>query len=492
MRRIACFAFVFSFLACVGDDPATSGLGGGADTNGTDGGDGGDRERGGPSECAVAARCTDDGGSLVTCKGIEPCNLGCDVPSGRCKTIAASGAAGTVDATGADAAIVLDGKDTYWFDTSTGIIGKRDESGTPVGAPLRAGGGGVVSGIGFASVAQSDGSKIGVWVFRSLTIAKDAVLKVFGSDAIALIAQGDLVVDGTVSVRGDCARGIAGPGAADPTSARTGKPGESKNTNPGFKFICGGGGGGGNGTAGGDGGWASGTNPENTTVQALGGEHGTPRDKTLIDDPLLVGGGAGANGGNGTGGTTIASGGVGGGAVQLVASGTLTISGLVDAGGCGGVRGYAGTPPINTQRCRGAGGGGAGGTIFLEASAIHIVTTGRVLANGGGGGGGSTSNEPAQNADGAANAVDGARAPGGQADARRAAGGSCSPGQDGNVSGAPELAAGPCAVGDIAVAASGGGGGFGSVAARTRDATFVTDDGGVVNPAPARSIAAVK
>lgn len=191
-------------------------------------------------------------------------------------------------------------------------------------------------------------SKIGVWVFRSLTIAKDAVLKVFGSDAIALIAQGDLVVDGTVSVRGDCARGIAGPGAADPTSARTGKPGESKNTNVGFKFICGGGGG--NGTAGGDGGWASGTNPENTTVQALGGE----------------------------------------------------------------------------------------------------------------------------------------------ADARRAAGGSCSPGQDGNVSGAPELAAGPCAVGDIAVAASGGGGGFGSVAVRTRDATFVTDDGGVVNPAPARSIAAVK
>lgn len=495
MKRPGCFAFVLCLLGCVGEDAAPPGAptNGSAD-GGTDGAGGGGGPDGGPPECTTPARCSEDARSLVTCNASEPCPLGCDLAAARCKALAPSGAAGAANTAEANATSVLDAANTYWFDMATGIIGFRDDTATPTGVPLRAGGTGVVSGIGFDSVTQSDGSKIGVWSFRSLTIARSAVVKVFGGGAVALVTQKDLLVDGTIAVRGDCEKDVPGPGAAPAASARSGKQGETKLSMPqGYKYICAGGGGGGNGSAGGDGGWAAGTNFDGVTFQSLGGARGTAREKTMIDEPLLVGGGTGGSGGNGMGGGTVVDGGVGGGAVQLVSSGKLTVSGVIDAGGCGGKRGFGGATPINTHSCRGAGGGGAGGAIFLEAPLIHVTASGRVLANGGGGGGGSTSYTPGVNADGAANGVDGSRALGGAADARRATDGSCSPGQNGNVpADGSEPFANPCVAGDIAISSRGGGGGFGSIAMRTMDATFSIDEGGVVNPAPARSIAAVK
>ena len=484
MRRLGFLAFVIAFLACTGDDPPGD-VSGGSAVPGSDAGDEG-------GMCATPARCSDDGRSIVTCAGTQPCPLGCDVSGARCKEIAPSGAAGTVQASTATAATVLEAANTYWFDTSTGTIGFRDESGTPAGPPVRAGGTGLVAGIGFEVVTQNDQSKVGVWSFRSLAVGKDAVLKAFGPDALTIVSLGDIVVDGQIRVGADCTKAAPGPGSAVAASARTGKLGVVKNTNPGFKFACSGGGGGGNGTAGGAG---ADTTENNTSgpnsVQSLGGAGGTKRDKTLIDDPLLVGGGNGGGGVTAFGGdASPALGGAGGGAIQLVASGALTINGLVDAAGCGGAKGYAGTQPINTAYCRGSGGGGGGGTIFLEANVVRVTATGRVLANGGGGGGGSTSySSVAVNTDGASNADDGARARGGVADAVR---GPCSPGQDGNVPDTGEPFANPCSGTDVAVGGSGGGGGFGSIAARTSDAAVVTADGGIVNPPFARSIAAVR
>lgn len=490
MKRISSVVFLV-FLGCTGDgvkDGVAPRVDAGSDA--------------GPTACAEPARCEAD--ELVTCGARQACTLGCDAQSTRCKTIAPSGAAGTVDVSTATADTTLSEANVYWFDTQTGSIGFRDDTGTPAGVPLRAGGPGIVSGIGFQSVQQEGGPKLGVFFFRSLAVATGATVKVYGPDPIALVSLGDLTVAGTVSVSADCAKNTPGPGAPvdGPSKGLTNRV--AFNNNPGFKGICGGAGGGGNGTAGGKGGDATGSNGSAETpqqAQALGGEGGAARARTLIDQPLFVGGGAGGGGSRWpvpTPNEPVYPGGAGGGALQLAAGGTLLVSGLVDAAGCGGRRGWSGANlPVGSADCWGAGGGGAGGTIALEAGAVRIAPTGRVLANGGGAGGGCTwSNSnamPNMNEDGASNSSSAERAKGGKADARRSsAADACGPGQDGNVP-KDEFFYASCFVPtNIPVAASGGGGGSGLLGVRTRDATFVTEDGGIVNPAPARSIASVK
>jgi len=59
--------------------------------------------------------------------------------------------------------------------------------------------------------------------------------------------------------------------------------------------------------------------------------------------------------------------------------GTITVSGIINAGGCGGTQGDA---------THGGGGGGSGGAVLLEAPTVHVTATGVLAANGGGGGGG--------------------------------------------------------------------------------------------------------
>lgn len=488
MKRLS-LGLVF-LLGCTGDD-VKSGAVAPADA-GVDAG---------PTACTEPPRC--EGDELVTCGARQACALGCDAQSMRCKTIAPSGAAGAVDVSIATADTTLSEVNVYWFDTQTGSIGFRDDTGTPAGVPLRAGGPGIVSGIGFASVPQDGGPKLGVFFFRSLTVATGATVKVYGPDPIALVALGDLTVAGTVTVSADCAKNAPGPGAPvdGPTKGLTNTV--TNNTNPGYKGICGGAGGGANATAGGKGGDGNGNNGSTTTpqqAQAPGGSGGLARAKTLIDQPLFVGGGPGGGGSRWpvpTPNDPVFPGGAGGGALQLAAGGTLLVSGLVDAAGCGGRRGWSGANlPVGSADCWGAGGGGAGGTIALEGGVVRIAPTGRVLANGGGGGGGCTwSNSnamPNTNEDGASNSTNAERAKGGKADGRRTNADACGPGQDGNVP-KDEFFQASCYVPtNIPVAASGGGGGMGLIGVRTRDATYITEDGGIVNPAPARSIASVK
>jgi hypothetical protein len=94
---------------------------------------------------------------------------------------------------------------------------------------------------------------------------------------------------------------------------------------------------------------------------------------------ILRGGCPGGKGGIGTG-TTRTLGGPGGGAIYLVARGTLTINGAIDASGAGGNGG--------SSTKAGGGGGGSGGMIVIHAGTIALGANGAVAANGGGGGGG--------------------------------------------------------------------------------------------------------
>ncbi len=89
-------------------------------------------------------------------------------------------------------------------------------------------------------------------------------------------------------------------------------------------------------------------------------------------DPAFHGGCAGGSGGGG------APGGDGGGAVYLVTagSGTIQVTGAINASGAGGTGG---------QAARGGGGGGAGGFVLIDGG---TVTLGTVIAIGGGGGAG--------------------------------------------------------------------------------------------------------
>jgi hypothetical protein len=97
----------------------------------------------------------------------------------------------------------------------------------------------------------------------------------------------------------------------------------------------------------------------------------------------------GCKGQPGTGDTTSL--GHGGGAVWLIAVGTIEVDGQVDASGEGGAQS---TIPIDggagSNQFPGAG-GGAGGMIGLDAPTIHIDATGVLTAGGGGGAGGGAS-----------------------------------------------------------------------------------------------------
>lgn len=115
--------------------------------------------------------------------------------------------------------------------------------------------------------------------------------------------------------------------------------------------------GGGHGGAGGSGNTVGGVG---NTVGATGGSIGNK------DAPVTLGGAGATSGGGGIGGN-------GGGAIKVVATGTVTINGLITANG------VAGTKSADNQT---AGGGGAGGSIWVEAGTL--AGSGQVQAKGGG------------------------------------------------------------------------------------------------------------
>jgi hypothetical protein len=217
------------------------------------------------------------------------------------------------------------------------------------------GGGDVLA---FKIATQSDGSKVAVYVARSMTIRAGQNLTVSGSLPLVFIALDAIDIAGTLNGNGQTDVAIAGG-----QEVRTVR---SKGAGPG-------GGSAGTALAAGAGGSYCGTGgagaAESGAVSSGGARYGTPQIVPLV-------GGSSGGAGDGTPGS-------GGGAIQLVAGRSIVIetSGLVHVGAGGGAFGG-----ISGQE---ASGGGSGGSILLESRAVTVAGT--LAANGGGGGAGTSS-----------------------------------------------------------------------------------------------------
>lgn len=159
----------------------------------------------------------------------------------------------------------------------------------------------------------------------------------------------------------------------------------------------GGGGGGGFGAGGGNAGLGD-TNRSNgggAGTEATGGTGGGMSVGAFIRGGCRGGDGGSTNGNNGGSGqgTNHGPGSNGGGAVYLIAQGSITVqtNGAIYASGGGGNGG-------NTTS-GGGGGGGSGGLIGLDA--MTITVDGKLAANGGGGGGGAGNTDGGDGGDGA-------------------------------------------------------------------------------------------
>lgn len=297
--------------------------------------------------------CMEVGGTAMDIS----CGWGCvGDPTAHCAHVVPSGSGGVetdgVTPADVDGAGLLDVPigDGVTFDSDNGRIGTPAMANMHHGATT-----GIENGIDF----QNRGP-ISMWRFKSLTITGTVTL--VGKRPIALVADGDITIDGIVDARGLCSGFIAGPGGGNGGSA------ESEPGFPPLGYMTGGGSGAAADSGGGGGGYGS--NGGNGEDAAGGTRFGNP------EITLLVGG---AGGGAGGGGGNYGRGGGGGGALQIVSNTRIVIkTGGINAGGCGGKPG--------TGTADSGGGGGAGGTILLEAPIITI--NGTLAANGGGGGGG--------------------------------------------------------------------------------------------------------
>jgi hypothetical protein len=216
----------------------------------------------------------------------------------------------------------------------------------------------------FRIVTQPGGPDL--FVIDTPRLNLSGTLVAYGSRPVVFAVYGDATIGGQLVARpnaDDSIRPAGSGGRIAPVASWcfTGTGGGDSTTDA----VTGGGGGGAFGTDGARGG--------NGAAQAQHGTFGLENgNATLV--PLR----GGCSGGKG-GPTSADLGGWGGGAIQLSARGTLTVTGRIGAPGGGG-RGGASSTSTNG----GAGGGGSGGAILLEAAALLV--TGEVTANGGSGG----------------------------------------------------------------------------------------------------------
>jgi hypothetical protein len=301
----------------------------------------------------------------------------------------------------------------------------------------------------FAPVSQSGGPEALVLATTGLYVDAGSSLIVRGARPLILAVLGDAQVDGILDVSALFADG--GPGASVSCTVGLGGAGTSG-------AAGGGGGGGGFGGAGAAGGAPGGTG-------GGGGSNGQAEGNASLI-PLRAGcaGGAGANSGG--------KGGEGGGALQISATGTVTINGevLAEGGGGLGVGGGGGG---------GAGGGGSGGAILLEANQLGLGAASSVTANGGGGGGGAGGTALAPGHDGFNGLPDsGSNAPGGVWDGYDSGDG----GVGGALAGSPDVGG---TGGTFAGIHGGGGGGGGGVGIIRFNACMACqmDGGALVSPA---------
>ncbi|HTJ45145.1 MAG TPA: hypothetical protein VL463_23725 [Kofleriaceae bacterium] len=369
--------------------------------------------------CSAGAYTECDGtGQIAASLTCGP--LGCNAGSTACVDIDPSNKlAAQLDMTPGAPTVVLTGAAT--IDTDNATVTNGD--GMAIAVPT-------------ASVTQNGGlPSITVFRFKALDVED---VTVTGTNAIAIVADGDVIIRGHMDVSSRHAglpfyEPLGGPGAMTAADPCQGTQGTGK----------GGSGGGGRfyaGAKGGDGGGSGG---------AMGGS----TYLTPLNEPLV----GGCGGGHGTG-DTLALAGVGGGAFQISSRTRITLqsTAVIDAGGGGG---YA-----SGSIAVGGAGGGAGGAILLEAPQVDVSVSGAVMAARGGGGASSAG----QNS--AATPMPGQD---GDASAKIAAGGSCSGcasgGEGQELVWAPNggTLSGPLPGSAGAVCGGGGGGATGVVVLRT-------------------------
>jgi hypothetical protein len=302
-------------------------------------------------ECGFG--CTEDGGAH--CMSLVPSNVGDSSllcmegttdfdPSTEAKYIFISGATGRIQA---------------WDESWSQLPDIRPE------------GEGIQSGIGFTQVSQGPSAPLlGVYSVQNFTVPAGVYMRSFSSSALVILACGNVTIDGRLSVSATSV--TVGPSVEIFPGAGGGGRGEGQGAggNGGsdapVDWHSGGGGGGGFGGAGGGGG------------TSWGGSGGT----TYGNDELvpLPGGSGGGPGADNSSADEYGQGGPAGGALQISATGTITVAAgaEVDANGWGGKGG---------RESGGGGGGGSGGAILLEAQTVTIEGNAVVTANGGGGGG---------------------------------------------------------------------------------------------------------
>jgi hypothetical protein len=268
---------------------------------------------------------------------------------------------------------------------------------------------------------------------NTLNVDSGSTLTVTGSLPVVLVARGNLTIAGYVYVGSDrSGNQNVGPGANWPTCDATGTTGVTN-------------GGGGGGGAGGSFGGLGGNGGNGNGGVAKGGTAAAVAMQPLA---ALRGGCPGAAGGDGQGGTAGGSANSGG-AIFVIARGTLTISGEIDAAGEAGDSGQASKG--------GAGGSGSGGMIVLAGGTI-AASGAKINANGGGGGGAADNNNSGANGDDVAGDMPTLPAAGGPSGGSAAGGGgpggagASGPGNGGNGSGGGSSGGG-----------GGGGGGFGVI-----------------------------
>lgn len=339
----------------------------------------------------------------------------------------------------------------------------------------------VLSGIGFRKVAD----QIGIFQFNSLTINKADSLHTngaTGSVALGLVAKTNLTINGVLDLA--CAfNKIVYPYSSAGANAGGNTPGDGQGAGGGKQglgasgYPLSGGGGGGHAATGGGGG--VGRLDNGSSGDTAGGAAGAANDDTAAPKGGS-GGGSTAAGKQTPQGFDTAFGGAGGGAVHLVAGAQITIgSGTAGAG-----NGVDAVEGVNVGGCAGnpsfqgpAGGGGSGGSIFVEAPTVVGKANAGLGANGGGGGGGSEGQHgllsKTQAAGGNANACFGKGGKGGAGE---------SPGGENGDRG-PTL----CGSGyDNRIFGGGGGGAVGIIRVRTQSGTFSPDPNFVVTLSPTK------
>jgi hypothetical protein len=240
--------------------------------------------------------------------------------------------------------------------------------------------------------------EVRLMIVDRLEIPVDTTLKVVGAMPLVVVSLDDIDIQGTVDVSSTLS--LLGAGANPATCGdSTGGIGTTSGKNAG--------GGGGGGALGGNGG--DGASPGGSG--GFGGDNGVS-----IGPPATIRGGCGGGSGAKSGG---GDGGGGGGALYLSAQNSISVSGVLHAGGAGG---EGGEGQFDSQAYRsGGGGGGSGGYLGLEAPTVTLGLNAVLAANGGGGGGGTDITHAGNGAHGAA--TDAPAAAGGQGHGNGGSGG---------------------------------------------------------------------